>query len=801
MSKKTLLETPVARRSFLHASAIGFLAGFALTPVGRAVAAAVDDLETMSWTACVINCGHRCPLRCFSKNGRVIRIETDNTIPDGCTPRQLRACLKGRSMRQRIYSPDRLKYPMKRVGARGEGKFERISWDEALKTVAEKLEYTVKTYGNESLYWQYCSAQQSLVNSRRAWWRLLNLMGGYLKYYGSYSTAQISASFPMTYGGSPASYESEVANAKLYVGFGNNPSVTRGSGAGKSYQLTCALSGAERPKMIIIDPIYTDTAAGKADEWIPIRPGTDAALVEALAYELIRNNWVDQAFLDKYCVGYDEKTLPASAPKKSDYKSFILGEGEDKTPKTPQWASKITGIPVETIVRLAREIGTTKPCFIAQGWGPQRQANGEETARAIAMLPILTGNVGLPGTNTGQHEGNVSFPAVYLPVGKNPVKATIPCFLWTDAIVRGKEMDDIHDSLKGVKKLGHDIKMIVNSGGNTLINQHGDSNWTDAILRDESKCEFIVVCDNMMTPSARYADILLPDTLGPETDDICGNGDSMGDLACIYPMHKAVDPAWEQRPSWEICLGIAKKLGLEKEYTEGRDQKGWIRWCYEETRKVNPELPDFETFWKQGPTQLFEVKWEPIMFRDFREDPEKHPLDTPSGKIEIYSEQLAKRVADWKLPKGDVISPIPVFWRSWEMPGDALQKKYPLQCFGFHGHGRIHSTFHNLPQLRSIHPDSVWINTIDAAQRKIKEGDLVEIFNDRGIVRLPARVTSRIMPGVVTMPQGAWYKPVEINGKRVDIGGNINTLTHHRPSPLAKGNAQHTILVDVRKAA
>ena len=233
MSKQNLLETPVTRRSFLHASAIGFLVGYALTPVGRAVAAAVDDLETMSWTACVINCGHRCPLRCFSKNGRVIRIETDNTIPDGCTPRQLRACLKGRSMRQRIYSPDRLKYPMKRVGARGEGKFERISWDEALKTVAEKLEYTVKTYGNESLYWQYCSAQQSLVNSRRAWWRLLNLMGGYLKYYGSYSTAQISASFPMTYGGSPASYESEVANAKLYVGFGNNPSVTRGSGAGK----------------------------------------------------------------------------------------------------------------------------------------------------------------------------------------------------------------------------------------------------------------------------------------------------------------------------------------------------------------------------------------------------------------------------------------------------------------------------------------------------------------------------------------------------------------------------------------
>ena len=178
------------------------------------------------------------------------------------------------------------------------------------------------------------------------------------------------------------------------------------------------------------------------DQWIPIRPGTDAALVEAIAYELIKNNWVDQDFLDKYCVGYDEKTLPASAAKGSDYKSHILGKGKDGIAKTPEWAAKITGIPVETIVQLAKEMGTTKPCFISQGWGPQRQANGEETARAIAMLPILLGQVGLPGTNPGDAEGNSSLPAVYLPIGKNPVKATIPVFMWTDAIVRGKDMTD-----------------------------------------------------------------------------------------------------------------------------------------------------------------------------------------------------------------------------------------------------------------------------------------------------------------------------------------------------------------------
>ena len=178
----------------------------------------------------------------------MIRIETDNTIKDGCKPRQIRACLKGRAMRERLYSPDRLKYPMKRVGERGEGKFERITWEEAYKTVAEKLKYTVETYGNESLYWQYCSGQQSLVNSRRAWQRLMNLMGGYLRYYGSYSSAQISAAFPMTYGKKVASGIEEIARAKLYVAFGNNPSVTARLGGSKGYQFRCALERAARAR-------------------------------------------------------------------------------------------------------------------------------------------------------------------------------------------------------------------------------------------------------------------------------------------------------------------------------------------------------------------------------------------------------------------------------------------------------------------------------------------------------------------------------------------------------------------------
>ena len=304
----------------------------------------------------------------------------------------------------------------------------------------------------------------------------------------------------------------------------------------------------------------------------------------------------------------------------------------------------------------------------------------------------------------------------------------------------------------------------------------------------------------MMTPSARYADILLPDTLGPETDDIASSGGSNGDTASILPMHKSVEPEWEQRPSWEICRGIAKFLGKEEAFTEGRTQLEWVEWCYEETRKKAPELPPFAEFWKTGPKQALEFPRSPVALADFRKDPKKAPLKTPSGKIEIYSERLAKIASEWKLPEGELISPIPRFFSTWEMPGDKLQEKYPLQCYGYHGHGRIHSTFHNLPWLREQFPDHVLINPIDAKARGIETDDLVRVFNDRGTVEIRAKVTPRIMPGVTSIPQGAWYTPVMKDGKRVDVGGNINTLTHHRPSPLAKGNAQHTVLVQIEKA-
>jgi DmsA/YnfE family anaerobic dimethyl sulfoxide reductase A subunit len=535
---------------------------------------------------------------------------------------------------------------------------------------------------------------------------------------------------------------------------------------------------------------------GKEDEWVPIRLGTDAALVEAIAYVLITKNLDDQTFLDTYCVGYDAKTLPTSAPKNSDYKSYILGYGPDQKAKTPAWASAITGVPEETIVRLATEIGTTQPVFISQGYGVQRQANGEQSARAIAMLPILTGNIGLPGTNNGSREDDVEFGAVGLPVGLNPVKTSIPFFLWTDAITRGQEMTATKDGVRGAERLKVPIKFIWNYAGNVLINQHSDSNRTHKILQDETKCEFILVIDNQMTSSARYADILLPDVMAQENYDYAADGYAQGTGSFLVALQQAVRPRYEEKTSFEICREIAKRFGIEEKFTEGRSQAQWVQWCYEETRKKNPELPPFHEFQRMGVVKLYHKGKSSIVLEAFRKDPLKNKLKTPSGKIEIYSERLAKIAKQWELQPGDVITPIPQYVSTWESHFDEKVKKYPLQLFGIHAHGRTHSTYHNVAWLRELHPDMLMINPIDALPRGLKTGDKVRVFNERGEVIIPVKITPRIIPGVVAMPQGAWYKP---NSQGIDEGACVNTLTSLRPSPLAKANPQHTNLVEVRK--
>ncbi|MWP50135.1 DMSO/selenate family reductase complex A subunit [Gilliamella sp. Lep-s21] len=767
------------------------------TDVNNKIAPNPTDKEQIFYSACLVNCGSRCPLKVHVKNDIITKISSEDGINEPTFGQhQIRPCLRGRSVRWRTYDPERLKYPMLRIGKRGEGKFKRISWDEAINLLADKLKYTINNYGNEAIYYQYGTGTTGAnISGRSACKRFLSTIGGYLNYHGDYSSGQITAIRPYIYGNAKESLIDQIKHSDLVVMFGQNIAETRMSGGGQVTELFNALSQS-KARVIIIDPRRNESVVGYNAEWIPIIPGTDAALVAAIIYALLEENRIDDAMLNQYCVGWSADCLPDSAPPFSDYKSYILGLGNDRTPKTPEWAAKKTGISAMQIRKLAMDIVNAKAAWISQGWGAQRWQNGEHTTRAIMILPIITGQFGKPGTNIGTWGGSVTYPVPSLSI-PNPIKTSIPFFLWTKAIEDPLSMTAKNAYLLNKNKLDVGIKFLWSYASNVIGNQHADLNRTHQILQDESKCEFILVWDTHMTASAKYADLVLPDVSSVESNDLINNSYASGAYHYLIRMQRAITPLWENRPAYEVLTELSKIMGVKDKFTEGRTQEDWIAYCYEKLRKSETHLPPFANTDGMGviDRKLADSDTQ-IALKAFRDDPIKNPLNTPSGKIEIYSEALATIANEWELDPEDFLHPIPAYLPAIEGSEDkSKREKYPLQLIGFHTKGHCHSTYSNLPQLREAVANSLWINPFDAKQRQIKHGQLVEVYNDRGRLYISAKVTPRILPGVVAIPQGMWAKT---NASGVDIGGCINRLTSLRPSVLAKSNSQHTNLVDVK---
>lgn len=787
----------ISRRSFLKWSAAmaGSTALVGCMPLGMsggsepAVAQAGSrqaDAKVLP-SICWHNCGGRCQIKGQVKDGVLTSFITDNEGPDTPDNLQARACLKGRAQRQRLYHPDRLKYPMKRVGERGEGKWEQISWEEALDTTATELRRIIDQYGNESVYFIYASGvggayNQSYMGGPSG--KLLNSLGGYLSFYGNYSQANYMYAIPYMFG-SPygGSSPTTFADAKLLVMFGDNPASTRVGGLNSSYYLKLAKKNGT--KIIVIDPRFSDTASTFADQWIPIKPATDAALVASLAYVMLTEGLHNQAFLDKYCVGFDDDHLPEGVPKGSSYRSYVMGES-DGQPKTPEWAAKITGVPVETIKQLAREIAGTKPCFFIQGRGMQRHANGEFQALSVPVLALMTGNMGRLGTSPGMYESFTSVKMGRYSAGENPVKTKISFFMFTDAIENGSNHTKENAGLQGADRLKNGIKFIWNYGGNALVNQHADTGRTAALLKDTSKCEFILGIDTFMTPSMEYADIILPDITQFEQEDIVTR--ALGQGLALYGQ-KLVEPLYDCKSMDEICLELAKRLGVEDKVDEGKTREQYMREFVAVAQEGHPDFPSFEEFREKG---IYKTKPQKIIaYEDFVKDPQANPLPTPTGKVEIFSKTL------FDMNRPNDIPAIPKYIAVEEGPDSPLKEKYPLQCIGHHSKRRVHSTFDNLPWMEEAEPQRLWLNPRDAAERGIQDGDLVKVYNDRGTVMVKVRITPRLIPGVCSLPQGAWYTP-DANG--VDKRGCINTLTTWKPTALAWGNPQHTNLVQVEKA-
>ena len=800
-------ETTLSRRTFVKGSlaslAIAGAAGstlFGCAPKSGsdakddAKAAAQDEIV---WSQCVVNCAGSCALRWHVKDGKILYAETDNVgDPNGL---QARACLRGRTMRRWINSPDRLMKPMKRVGKRGEGKFEEISWDEAYQTVADALKNTIDKYGNEAVYMNYGSGVATATS--RLFPRLANLMGGYLKSYSDYSTNMMQAGMPFLYGDACSPYDSiyassmsEAEKSDLVVMFGNSPADTRMGGANIVYDFAKVREAGA--KIVNIDYRLNETSSGHPDEWLPIRTGTDAALVSAIAHELIANDQVDKEFLDKYCVGYDEDTMPESAKgQNKSYKDYIMGTGYDMVEKTPEWAAPITQIPADKIRALAADIAAAKALFVVQGWGSQRHTNGENTSRAICMLPLLTGMVGKPGTNTGMREAEPTGVLGSLPKGKNPVTTAINCYQWLNAADHGEEMTAAKDGVRGAEKLSTGIKFLWSYAGNCITNQHSDIGLVHDILQDESKLEFIVVIDTVMTDSAKYADILLPDAMRAEQAHLAGNGYGEFYQGALVGA-KAQDAPGDAQKEYDIVSGIADKLGLKDQFTEGKTQEQWIEEIYKQSAEKDGNMPSWEEIQQQ---HHFKRELEPVIgLVDFITDPAANPLETPSGKVEIYSERLVEAAAKMELGEGEEISPIPVFEAGFNGYG-SVTDEFPLYCSGFHYKSRTHSSYGGVEELKQACRQQMWINPLDAESRGIKNGDRCSVKSSVGELLIEAKVTPRIIPGTVGIPQGSWHD-ADMAGDRIDKGACINTITPYYPTPLAKGNGVHSLVVQVAKA-
>jgi biotin/methionine sulfoxide reductase len=731
------------------------------------------------------------------ENGRIVGCEP--FVGDPSPSRMLESIVPS------VYSERRIRKPAVREGwlrnrhraggaGRGRESMIEVDWDVALDLVAEEIRRVEAEHGRDAMFggsYGWSSAGR-FHHARSLVRRFYFAGGGCVDQVGNYSwgTAQfllphvIGTYQPLT--GRVTSWPSILAHADIFIAFGGlalkNGQVASGGAAQHTQEMWLRRLAEKGIPIVNVSPTRTDCPDFLNADWIGIRPNTDVALMLALACEILRLEAEDADFLATHTVGFEA------------LKAYVLGAA-DGVPKTPYWAEAICGVPASRIVALAAQLIGVRS-YITCSFAVQRAERGEQPYWMAVALSALLGQVGLPGGGFGFGHGSMNgvgnprpvTPGPEMAVGRNPIGRAIPVARISDMLAA----PGARYAFNGRTETYPDVRLIHWAGGNPF-HHHQQLN---RLLEGWRRPETVIVNEIWWTPTARLADIVLPVTTTLERNDIGGSSRDR----FVMAMRQAIAPLHAARSDFDIFRELAQRLGFEATFSENRNEMGWIRDIYDRCAAANARanivFPDFETFWTQGAVELPEPKKDFVLFEGFRADPVAHPLGTPSGRIELFSQTIAR----FALPD---CSPHPSWIAPTEWLGAEAAARFPLHLLTVQPADRLHSQMDFAPLAQSNKVaglEAIVLNPADAAARGCATGDVVRVFNARGACLAGVRLDDGVLPGVVVMATGAWFDPDFAAPDAPERAGTANVLTRDvGTSQLTQGPNAMSCLVEVER--
>lgn len=706
---------------------------------------------------------------------------------------------------------------------RGADTWLEVGWDEVLDRVAAELGRVGAEAGPDAVYagsygWASAGRFHHAQSQLR---RFMSGVGGATVSVGTYSTGAAERILPHVVGSDElvwrraTSWSVIAEHTDLLVAFGGLPPknafVSPGGLVAHRVGDHLRRAVARGMRIELFSPLADDVARAHGAAWHPLRPATDVAVMLALAHVLLSDGLADLAFCQRYCVGTDRLV------------AYVRGD-TDGVAKTPAWAEGIAGLPAATLVELARRMAAGRT-LVTTSWSLQRARHGEQPVWMSIALAALLGQIGLPGGGFGNGYSSladigggrnlVAVPA--LPGTAKPTRSWIPVARVADMLLDpggAYEVDGQHRTYP-------DIKLVYWAGGNPFHHHQDLGRLARAFRRPDT----VVVHEPYWTATARHADVVLPATITLERNDLAaGRGDGH-----LVAMQQALAPAGLARNDHDIFAGLADRLGFGEEFRAGRDEWGWLRFLYDglvsRLAARGVEAPPFDEMWAAGGLALplaggpgqaggSDQAGEPdpggdrdpgggdltdaVLLGAFRAEPDRHPLHTPSGRIELFSAVVDSFGYD-DCPGH------PAWLEPAEWLGAPLARRWPLHLVANNPATRLHSqldpgAYSRASKVAGREP--LRMHPSDAAARGLAGGQVVWVGNDRGACLAGLVVTEAVRPGVVQLSTGAWYDPADPSAARpLCRHGNPNVLTPDvGTSRLAQGSTGAHALVDVRPA-